>query len=239
MATITAREMSRWGSRASPASWMACSKPSSANTTPAGSAAKTPCAPCGAKPPPAVKFEPWKARVIRTTTVSRGTAVFTTAVTELIPDISRTPRMLMRVKTSMRKVPITRPAVVRVPFGCRTCTRSWNQPMRSMYESVASTSIGEIRTERSQDIQPAVKPTSGPKAKKGKRAVPPAMGYVAPSSAWASASTASIVEASTQDTSEAGPAMTAVVRAPSSQPEPMIDPREMNISPQNPTARWR
>lgn len=41
---------------------------------------------------------------------------------------------------------------------------------------MASTSMGEISTDRSQDIQPAVKPVSGPKAKNGNRAVPPAIG---------------------------------------------------------------
>lgn len=131
MATTTAREMSRCGLRASPASWMACSKPSRANTTPAGRAAKTPCVPWGAKPPPAVKLEAWKDSVIRTMTVSSGTAVLNTAVTELIPDISRTPRTLMTVKSIMKTVPITRPGVVRVPLGFSRSTRSWIQPMRS------------------------------------------------------------------------------------------------------------
>lgn len=130
MATTTAREMSRCGLRASPASWMACSKPSRANTTPAGRAAKTPCAPWG-EAPPAVKFEAWKDSVIRTMTVSRGTAVLNTAVTELIPDISRTPRTLITVKIIMKTVAISRPGVVRVPLGCNSCTRSWIQPMRS------------------------------------------------------------------------------------------------------------
>ena len=42
IAAMTAREMSRCGFRASPPICIACSKPCRANTTPAGSAAKTP-----------------------------------------------------------------------------------------------------------------------------------------------------------------------------------------------------
>lgn len=87
--------------------------------------------PVGAKPPPAVKFEAWKDTVIRTMTVSRGTAVLNTAVTELIPAISRTPRTLITVKSIMKTVAISRPGVVRVPLGCSIWTRSWIQPMRS------------------------------------------------------------------------------------------------------------
>src|SRR6476646_9444302 len=48
---------------------------------------------------------------------------------------------------------------------------------------VASTSIGAISTACSQDDHPATKPASGPWEKYGNRPVPPATGYVAPSSA--------------------------------------------------------
>src|SRR2546423_3590154 len=104
---------------------------------------------------------------------------------------------------------------------------------------LASTSMGAIVTACNQAAQPAVKPARVPKAKYGNRAVPPATGYAAPSSAWISASTASMMAASTQDSSDAGPATVAALSAPSSQPEPMIEPSETNIRPQKPTARCR
>src|SRR5579884_1955613 len=46
-----------------------------------------------------------------------------------------------------------------------------------------------------------------------------------------------ITPASSQDTSEAPPADVAAVNAPSSQPDPMIDPNETNISAIKPTSR--
>src|SRR5690242_3618604 len=73
----------------------------------------------------------------------------------------------------------------------------------------------------------------------GKTAVPPATGYVDPSSAWINASTASMAPARIHDTSDAGPATLAAPNAPSSQPEPMIDPSDTNVRPQKPTARCR
>src|SRR5882757_724526 len=44
--------------------------------------------------------------------------------------------------------------------------------------------------------------------------------------------------ASTQETNDAGPAVLAAVSAPSNQPEPMIDPSEMKVRPQNPIERF-
>src|SRR3569833_3235151 len=62
------------------------------------------------------------------------------------------------------------------------------------------------------------------------------MGYAAPSSACTRASRASMTAASTQESNDAGPASLAAVSAPSSQPDPMIEPRDANMSPQNPTS---
>ena len=42
---------------------------------------------------------------------------------------------------------------------------------------------------------------------------------------------ASIAAASTHEMIDAGPAVSAAVRAPSSQPDPMIEPSDTNISP--------
>jgi hypothetical protein len=46
-----------------------------------------------------------------------------------------------------------------------------------------------------------------------------------------------ITPASTQDTIDAPPADVAAVNAPSSQPDPMIEPNETNISAIKPTSR--
>ncbi len=46
-----------------------------------------------------------------------------------------------------------------------------------------------------------------------------------------------MIAARTHEISDAGPAFCAALSAPSSQPEPMIEPRETNISPQKPTER--
>ena len=48
-----------------------------------------------------------------------------------------------------------------------------------------------------------------------------------------------ITPASTQETSDAPPAALAAVSAPSNQPEPMIEPSEMNINDVRPTLRRR
>ena len=48
-----------------------------------------------------------------------------------------------------------------------------------------------------------------------------------------------ITPASTHETSDAPPAAFAAVSAPSSQPEPMIEPSEMNINDVRPTLRRR
>src|ERR1700740_3026250 len=102
---------------------------------------------------------------------------------------------------------------------------------------VASTSIGRTDTACSQAIQPAENPASGPKTKAGNLAVPPAIGYAAPSSACTRASSASITAASTQEIRDGGPARSAPVTAPRGQPEPMIEPRDTNMRPQKPTSR--
>src|SRR5665811_151242 len=173
---ITARDTSRWGCLASPAIWMACSKPWSANTTPAGSAANTPCAPYGMNPPPAVKLDGWNARSTNTTTVSSGTVVFQITVTPLVSAIALTPTRLMTVNASMNRAAISRPEGVSVPSIRRMLTCDFTQEMWSTYDNVASTSIGAIVTACSHAIHPAVKPASGPNTNRGKRAVPPAAG---------------------------------------------------------------
>jgi hypothetical protein len=61
IAPITARGMSRLGFALSPASWSACSNPSSAKMIPlVETAARTPPAPSGLNPSAAVKLPGWK-----------------------------------------------------------------------------------------------------------------------------------------------------------------------------------
>src|SRR5664279_382175 len=99
------------------------------------------------------------------------------------------------------------------------------------YVIAARISIGAIATACSQDDQPATNPASGPCEKYGKRPVPPATGYTAPNSAYTRAITVRIAAARIHEMMDAGPATSAAFRAPSSHPDPMIEPSEMNISP--------
>ena len=65
------------GSRLSPPSWTACSKPRHAKMTPPeASARKTPFHPDGMKPPAAVKFSPVRRGRSSATTVTTGTKIF-------------------------------------------------------------------------------------------------------------------------------------------------------------------
>ena len=61
--------------------------------------------------------------------------------------------------------------------------------------------------------------------------MPPATGYVGAELGVISASIASIAAASIHDRIDAGPAAVAALSAPSSQPEPMIEPSDTNMSP--------
>ena len=77
IAPITARGMSRLGFALSPASWSACSKPSSAKMIPlVETAARMPAAPLGAKPSAALKLPGWRLTIASTTIVSTGTPTF-------------------------------------------------------------------------------------------------------------------------------------------------------------------
>jgi hypothetical protein len=75
-----------------------------------------------------------------------------------------------------------------------------------VYSSVAWTMIGPTVTEPRKAIQPVVKPIRLPKAYCGKRALPPATGYMPPSSAWVRASNITAPPPSTQEMTAAGPA---------------------------------
>jgi hypothetical protein len=126
-APITARGMSFCGFLASPPIWTACSKPCNAKTTPSGSAAKTPCAPNGSNPPPAVKLLPWNATAMSTTIVRSGTAVFQITVALFDSASQFTPAMLIRVKTSIRMTAITRPLPTSAPLSSTMPGQMWSR----------------------------------------------------------------------------------------------------------------
>ena len=138
MEPTTASGTSRLGLRASPASWAACSKPSSAKTMPSGIAMNTPLMPYGMKPPPAVKFEVWKTVVMMAMMVMTGTAIFQIMATVLVRAIHLMPSRFSAVKMNIMAIATIRPLAVSRPA-------EFTSPCQSLaltYPSVASTSIG-------------------------------------------------------------------------------------------------
>src|SRR5260221_13227869 len=82
-------------------------------------------------------------------------------------------------------------------------------------------------------------PAPAPNARCGNRAVPPATGYIPPSSAWTSARTMMIAPAATHAQIGAGPGYGAAKYEPNSQPEPMIEVSDAHMAPINPISRFR
>ncbi len=116
---IVARGRSRLGLRLSPASWMACSKPSSAKMMPLVLIAlSTPLAPNGAKPCE-VKLCGWKLVAAMTKIAPRGTAIFHHVAALLVCASTFTPRKFTATKTAIRRTATTRPLAVSVPFAFR------------------------------------------------------------------------------------------------------------------------
>src|SRR5919108_4332554 len=101
----------------------------------------------------------------------------------------------------------------------------------------AITSIGATVAAWSHENHPNEAPTAPPNATCGNRAVPPATGYMAPSSAWTSASIRIAIAPMTHEMIAAGPAVASAPCAPNSQPEPMIEPPEAHRRPMNPISR--
>src|SRR5213595_2698936 len=97
--------------------------------------------------------------------------------------------------------------------------------------------IGPTVTAPRNAIQPLVKPIKFPKAYRGKRALPPATGYIPPSSAWVNARSITTPPPSTQEMTAAGPASDEAYNAPNNQPAPMIDPNDAKRSPNKPMSR--
>ena len=61
--------------------------------------------------------------------------------------------------------------------------------------------------------------------------MPPETGNSPPSSAWTSASTPTMIDATTQAMIADGPAIVTAVSAPNSQPEPISDASEAHVRP--------
>ena len=101
------------------------------------------------------------------------------------------------------------------------------------------TSIGATVAACNHENQPNEAPTAPPNAMWGKRAVPPATGYIAPSSAWTSASSRIAIAPMNHEMIAAGPAVASAPCALNSHPEPMIDPPDAHSSPMNPISRRR
>src|SRR5690349_4603307 len=105
------------------------------------------------------------------------------------------------------------------------------------YCSAASTSIGAVVTAPRNANQPPANPASDPNAYWGNRAEPPATGNMPPNSACTSASRIMAAPPRIHEMIAAGPATSDAPSAPNSQPEPMIDPTEVNNSPTKPMSR--
>ena len=144
MAISNARGMLRCGFWVSPPIWIDCSKPSAAKMTPAESAARTPWAPYGAKPPPAVKLPLWNDVNSRAKMVVVGMSSFQIIAMLLVSASHFTPRVLMIVKNAMNSRPQRTPARVSVPVAVYTWKPVGN--LASRWLSDASTSIGAMVT---------------------------------------------------------------------------------------------
>ncbi len=103
----------------------------------------------------------------------------------------------------------------------------------------AKHSIGATVSACTHEKKPNEMPATLPYAKCGKRAVPPATGYIAPSSAWTRARMMTATPAMTQPSSAAVPAAAAASQAPNSQPEPMMEVSEAQVAPISPISRRR
>ncbi len=84
--------------------------------TPADSAARMPCAPVGANPPPAVKLPLWKLVNSSAKIVIVGIRSFQIIVMLLVSASHFTPMTFTTVKKAMNSKPHKMPAVVSVPL---------------------------------------------------------------------------------------------------------------------------
>ena len=111
---ITARGMSRLGLLLSPASWSACSKPSSAKMMPlVDTAERMPFAPYGLNPSAAVKLLVWNDTTASTKIVSNGTPTFHHVMALFVLASFLTLRKLTAVIRAIRPTATASPSLVR------------------------------------------------------------------------------------------------------------------------------
>ena len=161
---ITARGRSRPGFAASPPSWVACSKPSRANTIPPdGSETRIEwiAEPWTKKPPPAVKLLACKWVASSTTIVSTGIATFQTVIALLARVSQRMPIRFSTTKQAIRTTATTIPLPLSVPL---ERYRPWPQSVVDRYWIAASTSIGAVAAACRYEAQPNVMPARLPNA---------------------------------------------------------------------------
>src|SRR5215475_4482479 len=103
----------------------------------------------------------------------------------------------------------------------------------------AKHSIGAMVTACTYEKNPNPTPATLPNAKCGNLAVPPETGYIAPSSACASARMMTTTPAMSQAMMEAPPTACEANSAPNSQPEPMIDVSDAQVAPISPSSRLK
>src|SRR5580700_2817117 len=198
-----------------------------------GIEAKKALAPNGMKPPTSMLLLlNLNARMMMART---GIATFHHVMAELTRLNSLTARKLMAVNSAIRTIVITKPIPVTLPVveSYRPCQAY------DPYSITAKHSIGATETACSQEKKPNDMPATLPNAKCGNLAVPPATGYIPPSSACTSASTMTITPAITQDSRAALPAICTANSAPNSQPEPMSDVSDAHMAPMRPISRLR
>src|ERR1700727_3432694 len=103
----------------------------------------------------------------------------------------------------------------------------------------AKHSIGATVPACTQEKKPNEMPATLPNAKCGNLAVPPATGYIPPSSAWTRARTMTMTPAMPQASNAAVPAAWTANSEPNSHPDPISDVSEDQIAPTRPTSRRR
>src|SRR5487761_1854879 len=115
----------------------------------------------------------------------------------------------------------------------------WALNQNCPYCITAKHSIGATQTACTHEKKPNEMPATLPNAKCGNLAVPPATGYIPPSSAWTSARMITATPPMTQPKMAAVPAACAANSEANSHPEPMIEVSDDQMAPISPISRLR
>src|SRR5580700_6974647 len=198
-----------------------------------GIEAKKALAPNGMKPPTSMLLLlNLNARMMMART---GIATFHHVMAELTRLNSLTARKLMAVNSAIRTIVITKPIPVTLPVveSYRPCQAY------DPYCITAKHSIGATVTACTQEKKPNEMPATLPNAKCGNLAVPPATGYIPPSSAWTRARTMIMAPPMHQARRAPVPVEYEAFHAPNSQPDPMIEVTDAQVAPTRPISRRR